>query len=69
MILECKQSMNHYHHNGTALHSLMVTVFVGLPEFDPTASIALTTSLPYLTLPKTTCLLSNQEVATVVMKN
>ena len=56
-------------HNLTALHSLMVTVLEGLPDPLPTASIAFTTSLPDLTLPKTTCFPSNHDVCAVVMKN
>ena len=35
----------------------------------PTASIFFTTSMPWTTLPKTTCLPSSQGVATVVIKN
>ena len=58
-----------HHHKVTALHSRMITVFEGLPDPDPTASIALTTYLPSLTLPNTTCLLSNHAVAAVVKKN
>ncbi len=58
-----------FYHNLTAWHFVIVTVFDGLPEFDPTASIAFTTFLPYLTLPKTTCLWSSHEVGAVVRKN
>ncbi len=40
-----------------------------LPEFEPTASMALTMSIPSKTFPKTTCLPSNHGVGTVVIKN
>mmetsp|Transcript_28735 Transcript_28735/g.77835 ORF Transcript_28735/g.77835 Transcript_28735/m.77835 type:complete len:205 (+) Transcript_28735:633-1247(+) len=48
---------------------MIVTVERGEPEPVPTASIALTTSSPSTTFPKTTCLPSNQGVLTVVIKN
>ena len=39
------------------------------PEPEPTASIFLTTSKPWVTEPKTTCLPSSQSVLTVQRKN
>ena len=39
------------------------------PDWDPTASTALTTSIPCLTLPKTTCFPSSQAVSEVQRKN
>ena len=39
------------------------------PEPEPTASIFLTTSMPLVTEPKTTCLPSSQSVLTVQRKN
>ncbi len=45
------------------------TVLEGLPDCEPSASMALTTSMPSATLPKTTCLPSSHGVFTVVMKN
>jgi hypothetical protein len=53
----------------TALHSLIVTVFEGLPEPDPMASTALTTYTPDFTFPKTVCFPLSQVVSAVVMKN
>lgn len=47
----------------------MVILERGLPESVPSASMALTMSIPSTTSPKTTCLPSNHEVTTVVMKN
>lgn len=40
-----------------------------LPLEEPMASTAFTTSMPFDTLPNTTCLPSNQEVTTVHRKN
>lgn len=54
-----KELYSFLNHNFAVLHCLIVTGFEGLPDPDPTASIALTTFLPYLTLPNTTCLPSN----------
>ena len=49
---------------------LSITIFFDvLPERDPKDSIFLTTSNPSTTLPKTTCLPSNQGVSTVQIKN
>ena len=39
------------------------------PDPEPTASIFLTTSMPLVTEPKTTCLPSSQSVLTVQRKN
>lgn len=47
----------------------METVLDGLPDPLPTASMALTTSLPLLMFPKTVCFPSSHEVWAVVMKN
>ena len=55
--------------SGSSPASLIVTFFAGAPEGVPCASMALTTSIPSNTSPKTTCLPSSQEVTTVVMKN
>lgn len=49
--------------------SLTTTATFGLPDSEPCASIALTTSDPLFTSPKTVCLPSSQGVGTVVMKN
>lgn len=49
--------------------STTLTCSLGAPVLEPRASICFTTSMPALTLPKTTCLPSNQGVSTVVMKN
>ena len=46
-----------------------MTCLVVLPEEVPTASTALTTSMPLVTEPKTTCLPSSQSVLTVQRKN
>ena len=47
----------------------ILTGFDGFPLPDPHLCIASTTSLPYLTLPKTTCFPSSQLQAINVMKN
>ena len=47
----------------------MSTFFDVAPEPEPTASIFLTTSMPLVTEPKTTCLPSSQSVLTVQRKN
>jgi len=47
----------------------MTTGFDVAPEPEPTASIFLTTSMPLVTEPKTTCLPSSQSVLTVQRKN
>ena len=47
----------------------MTTGFEVAPEPEPTASIFLTTSMPLVTEPKTTCLPSSQSVLTVQRKN
>ena len=47
----------------------MTTGFKVAPEPEPTASIFLTTSMPLVTEPKTTCLPSSQSVLTVQRKN
>jgi hypothetical protein len=46
----------------------MIISEVGTPLVEPNDSIFLTTSIPSMTLPKTTCLPSNQGVASTVMK-
>ena len=46
-----------------------MTGFDVAPEPEPTASIFLTTSMPLVTEPKTTCLPSSQSVLTVQRKN
>ena len=47
-----------------------MTIFLVVdPDCVPSASIFFTRSIPSTTLPNTTCLPSNQGVATVVMKN
>ncbi len=43
--------------------------FLVAPDCDPNPSIALTTSIPSTTLPKTTCFPSNHGHGTVVKKN
>lgn len=50
-------------------HFVITTLLEGLPDPEPTASTAWTTSFPWETFPKTTCLPSSHEVAAVVMKN
>ena len=47
----------------------MSTFFDVAPDPEPTASIFLTTSMPLVTEPKTTCLPSSQSVLTVQRKN
>lgn len=47
----------------------MMTRFVGVPRAVPSASMARTTDIPSVTLPKTTCLPFNHGVSAVVMKN
>ena len=47
----------------------MMTGFEVAPDPEPTASIFLTTSMPLVTEPKTTCLPSSQSVLTVQRKN
>mmetsp|Transcript_2024 Transcript_2024/g.12991 ORF Transcript_2024/g.12991 Transcript_2024/m.12991 type:complete len:216 (-) Transcript_2024:235-882(-) len=49
--------------------STMCTRFLGFPSALPIPSMALTTSIPDSTCPKTTCFPSSHGVATVVMKN
>merc|ERR1712085_142517 len=49
--------------------SAITTGFEVFPLCEPTASTALTTSMPPVTDPKTTCLPSNQSVFTVQRKN
>ena len=47
----------------------MTILALVLPLDEPNDSIFLTTSIPSITLPKTTCLPSNHGHATVVKKN
>ena len=47
----------------------MMTGLEVAPDPEPTASIFLTTSMPLVTEPKTTCLPSSQSVLTVQRKN
>ena len=47
----------------------MTTGLAVAPDPEPTASIFLTTSMPLVTEPKTTCLPSSQSVLTVQRKN
>ena len=47
----------------------MTTGLEVAPDPEPTASIFLTTSMPLVTEPKTTCLPSSQSVLTVQRKN
>merc|ERR1712113_1050079 len=49
--------------------SAMTTGLAVFPDWEPTASIFLTTSMPSDTAPKTTCLPSSQAVLTVQRKN
>ena len=49
--------------------SAITTGLAVLPLCEPTPSIALTTSMPLVTEPKTTCLPSSQSVLTVQRKN
>lgn len=55
--------------HGTTPDAVMVTLAFGIPDSDPIDSIFLTMFIPSTTSPKTTCLPSNHEVTTVVMKN
>ena len=48
---------------------MMTTGLAVAPDPEPTASIFLTTSMPLVTEPKTTCLPSSQSVLTVQRKN
>merc|ERR1712217_168179 len=50
-------------------HSAITTGLAVFPLWEPTASIFLTTSIPSVTEPKTTCLPSSQAVLTVQRKN
>ena len=47
----------------------IMTVAFGRPDSEPSDSMCLTTSMPSTTSPKTTCLPSNHDVTTVVIKN
>ena len=47
----------------------MTTGFEVWPDWEPTASMAFTTSMPLVTEPNTTCLPSSQSVLTVQRKN
>eukprot|EP00295_Goniomonas_pacifica_P003748 CAMPEP_0175819470 /NCGR_PEP_ID=MMETSP0107_2-20121207/8087_1 /TAXON_ID=195067 ORGANISM="Goniomonas pacifica, Strain CCMP1869" /NCGR_SAMPLE_ID=MMETSP0107_2 /ASSEMBLY_ACC=CAM_ASM_000203 /LENGTH=69 /DNA_ID=CAMNT_0017131721 /DNA_START=128 /DNA_END=337 /DNA_ORIENTATION=- len=49
--------------------SSITTLALGVPEFVPTPSMNLSTSMPCTTFPNTTCFPSNQEVTAVVRKN
>lgn len=49
--------------------STILTFFEGAPLWEPTDSTFVTTSMPSITFPKTTCRPSSQEVFTVVRKN
>merc|ERR1712217_236885 len=49
--------------------SAITTGLAVFPLWEPTASIFLTTSIPSVTEPKTTCLPSSQAVLTVQRKN
>ena len=49
--------------------SAMTTLTLVAPLELPYVSIVLTTSIPFSTLPKTTCLQSNHLVGAVVKKN
>lgn len=49
--------------------AVMVTLDFGRPPGVPSASTLLTTSMPSMTSPKTTCLSSSHWVMTVVIKN
>ena len=49
--------------------SEICTLDDGHPLLEPVDSIVLATFMPLMTLPKTTCLLSSQDVTAVVMKN
>ena len=51
------------------MHYVTVTFYLGVPDYDPTASTFFTISYPLVTLPKTTCLPSNHGVTVVVIKN
>ena len=65
--LPVKQKVPDYVHSWP--QSAMTTFLLVLPDSLPSASIALTTSMPLVTLPKTTCLPSSQLVLTVQRKN
>ena len=49
--------------------AVMMTGLLGVPSGVPSASTALTTSIPLVTSPKTACLPSSHCVSTVVTKN
>lgn len=53
----------------TVPDEVIVTLALGRPESDPTASTFFTMSMPSETSPKTTCLPSSHDVTTVVIKN
>merc|ERR1712139_499962 len=54
---------------GNSPEALTVTFFDGAPLWEPTASTLVTTSIPSITLPKTTWRPSSHAVFTVVRKN
>merc|ERR1719336_849003 len=56
-------------HHSSCPQSAITTGLDVLPDCEPTASIFFTTSMPSVTLPKTTCLPSSQAVFTVQRKN
>ena len=53
----------------TTPQDVITTLLFGAPDSEPTASMVLTTFIPSITSPNTTCLSSSHEVTTVVMKN
>ena len=56
-------------HQDATPEDVIITFRFGAPESVPTASTALTTSMPSTTSPNTTCISSSHPVTCVVMKN
>jgi hypothetical protein len=57
------------HHYLSCPQSAITTFFLDFPDSEPTLSIFITVSIPFVTLPKTTCLPSSQLVTSVQRKN
>lgn len=56
-------------HYDTTPEDVIFTFCFGAPDSVPTPSMALTTSMPSITSPNTTCRSSSHDVTTVVIKN
>ena len=56
-------------HVYTSPQATILTGVLTAPDLEPCASMALSTSIPSTTFPKTTCFPSRKSVTAVVMKN